>query len=104
MSRLKESIISEILITPRVAGNPVANPPVPAAVAIQRTGPTSQINSVKLYVQIVTLSKNNNMKFLANIRPGFKRAISWNKYRSDIKTKPKSYNLDYMIDPAFREI
>ena len=34
----------------------------------------------------------------------FKRLISWNKYKSEITTQPKSNNLDDLIDPAFRNI
>ena len=59
--------------------------------------------STKLYVPIVTLSINDNIKFVENIKQGFKRTISWNKYRSEITTQPKN-NLDYLIDPAFRNI
>ena len=39
-----------------------------------------------------------------NIKQGFKRTISWNKYRSEITIQPKNNNLDYLIDPAFRNI
>ena len=59
--------------------------------------------STKLYVPIVTLSINDNIKFVENIKQGFKRTISWNKYRSEITTQPKN-NLDYLIDSAFRNI
>ena len=38
------------------------------------------------------------------MKQGFKRTISWNKYRSEITTQPKSNNLDYLIDPTFRNI
>ena len=47
---------------------------------------------------------NNNIKFLENTKQGFKRAITWNKYRSEITTQTKSNNLDYLIDLAFRNI
>ena len=30
--------------------------------------------------------------------------ISWNKYRSRIPAPPRSSNLDYTIDPAFKNI
>ena len=50
------------------------------------------------------MSINDNNKFLENIKQGFKRTISLNKYRSEITTQPKNNNLDYMIDPAFRNI
>ena len=65
---------------------------------------TFQINNAKLYVPVVTLSINDNIKFWENIKPGFKRRISWNKYRSEITTQPKKNNLDYLIDPTFRNI
>ena len=57
------------------------------------------ITSTKLYIPVVALSINGNIKFLENIKEGFKRSISWNKYRSDIATQPKN-NLDYFIDPT----
>ena len=62
------------------------------------------MNNVKLYVPVVTLSINNNIKFFENIKQGFKRTLSWKKYRSEITAKPKNNNLDYLIDPAFRNI
>ena len=45
------------------------------------------ITSTKLYVPAVTLYINDNIKFLAMIKQGFKRTITWNKYRSEKKTK-----------------
>ena len=67
-----------------------------------------QKNNTRLYVPVVTLSINDNIKFLANIKQGFKRKISWNKYRSGItpqqQKKKKKKSLDYLIDPAFRNI
>ena len=41
---------------------------------------------------------------LENWKHGFKRTISLNKYRSKITTHSKNNNLDYMIDPTFRNI
>ena len=43
-------------------------------------------------------------KFQANIKQGFKRAFSWNKYRPEIAAKPKGNNIDYTIDPGFKNI
>ena len=71
----KECIISEISITPAVAGNPNSNPPVMAAAAIQTTSRTFQINNAKFYLPVVTLSINDNMKFLENKKQGFTRKI-----------------------------
>ena len=56
------------------------------------------MNNTKLYISIVTLSIHDNMKVLKNIKQGFKRTISWKKCRSEIKTKTKKNNLDYLID------
>ena len=36
------------------------------------------------------------------MKQGFKRTLFWNKYRSEITTQPKNNNLDYMIDPTFK--
>ena len=47
------------------------------------------INNAKLYVPVVTLAVNDNIKFLENIKQGFKGTISWNKYRSEITKQPK---------------
>ena len=62
------------------------------------------ITSTKLYIPVVTLSINDNSKFLQNIKQGFKRTISWNKCRSELATQPKNNNLNYLIGPTFRNI
>ena len=58
------------------------------------TGTIFTTTSTKLYVPVVTLSVNYNIKLLRNIKQEFKRAISWNKYRSEIIVQPKTSNLD----------
>ena len=73
-------------------------------VTSQTTSATFRINNPKLYAPVVNLSINDNIKFLENIKQRFKRIISWNKYRSEITTQPKNNNLDYLIDPTFRNI
>ena len=47
------------------------------------TGASFQINKAKLYVPVVTLSINDNIKILENIKQGFKITIFWKKYRSE---------------------
>ena len=59
---------------------------------------TTTNNNAKLYLPVVTLSINDNINFLENIKQGFKRAISWNKYISETTTQPPKNNLDYLID------
>ena len=68
------------------------------------TGANFMITRTKLYVSVVALPINNNIKFLENIKQGFKRTLSCNKYRSGIRTQPKNNNLDYLVDPTFRNI
>ena len=86
MSWLKECIISEISRIPRVPLNPVAS------LLAQEEVPAIQQcciiwnNNAKLYIRVVTLSINDNIKFLENIKQGFTRKISWSKYRSEITT------------------
>ena len=70
--------------------------------AKQTTNATIQINNAKLDVPVFALSINDNIKFLENIKQRFRRTYSWNKYRSKITTEAKNNNLDYLIDPAFR--
>ena len=47
------------------------------------------IISAKFFVPIVTLSINDDIKFLENIKQGFKRSSYWNKHRSEVITQPK---------------
>ena len=86
----KKCIISEISITLVVPGNPDANSPVVAMAAIQTTRAAIQLNNAKLYLPNVTLSINDKIKFLENIKKTLKKTISWNKYRSKVTTQTKT--------------
>ena len=46
--------------------------------------PTFTITDTKLYVPVVTLSTQDNVKLLKQLESGFKRIINWNKYHSKI--------------------
>ena len=94
----KECIISKILLTPRVPAISDDNPPVQEVAAIQATGATFQVKNAKRYVPVVKLSINDNIK------QGFKITISSNRYSSKLTTQTKNNNLDYLIDPTFRNI
>ena len=54
---------------------------------------TFEITDTKLYVPIVTLSKENDTKLLEQLKLGFKRYIKWNKYRSQMTAQPKKKQL-----------
>ena len=47
---------------------------------------------------------NDDIRFLENLKQGLKRINSWNKYQSEKMTQSKNNNLDYLLDPAFRNI
>ena len=63
-----------------------------------------EITDTKLYVPVVKLSKENDIKLLEQLKSGFKRTIKWNKYRSQITVQPQSNNLNYLIDPTFTNV
>ena len=92
----KECIITEVSRT-FGAVDPNTDPVVYELVTAT-TRAAFQINNARSNVPDVTLSINDNIKFLENIKQGFKRATSWNKYRSKITTQPKTNILDYLID------
>ena len=59
---------------------------------------------VQHFKSVVTLSINDTIKYLENIKQRLKRTISWNKYWSEIATQPKNKNLGHLINPTFRNI
>ena len=68
------------------------------------TIPPTEITNTKLYIPVVTLSKENDIKLLEKLKSGFKRTIKWNKYRSQMTTQPQNNNLNYLIDPTFANV
>ena len=68
------------------------------------TGATLTINDCKLYIPVVTLSKDDEIKLSTNLKSGFTREIIWNKYRSQMSTEATNNNLDILIDPTFTNV
>ena len=68
------------------------------------TGAALAINDCELYVPAVTLSKDDEIKLLTNLKSGFKREIIWNKYRSQMTTEAVNNNLNILIDPTFTNV
>ena len=62
------------------------------------------ITETKLYVPVVTLSTKDNEKLLQQLKSGFKKTISWNKYESSIKTFAQNRYLNYLINPSFQGV
>ena len=63
-----------------------------------------EITDTKLFVPVVTLSKENDIKRLEELKSGFKWTIKWNKYRSQTTIQPQNNNLNYLIDPTFMNV
>ena len=71
-----------------------AGPPV---VNGTTTGATLAIKNCKSYIPVVTLSKDDEIKLLTNLKSGFTRQIIWNKYRSQMTTEAINNNLNILI-------
>ena len=74
----------------------------PAIVA--PSGLEFKITDTKLYVPVVTLSKENDIKLLEQLKTGIKRTIKWNKYISQITIELQNSNLNYLYDPTFTNV
>ena len=65
---------------------------------------TFAITDTKLYVPVVTLSTQENTKFLQQLKLGFKRVINWNKYLSKPELLAQNPNLNYLVEPSFQGV
>ena len=66
--------------------------------------PTFTIPEISLYVPVVTLSTQDNEKLLPQLKSGFKRKISWNKYLAKPELLAQNANLNHLIEPSFQGI
>ena len=62
------------------------------------------ITDTKLYAPVVTLSTQENTKFLQQLKSGFKRVINWNKYLSKPELLAQNPNLNHLVEPSFQGI
>ena len=65
---------------------------------------TFAITDTKLFVPVVTLSTQENTKFLQQLKSGFKRVINWNKYLSKPELLAQNPNLNHLIEPSFQGV
>ena len=65
---------------------------------------TFAITDTKLYVPVVTLSTQENTKFLQQLKSGFKRVINWNKYLSKPELLAQNPNLNHLVEPSFQGV
>ena len=68
---------------------------------VANQNPTFTITETNLYVPVVTLSTQDNAKLLPQLKSGFKRTISWNKYLAKPELLAQNANLNYFIEPSF---
>ena len=66
--------------------------------------PTFTITETNLYVPVVTLSTQDNAKLLPQLKSGFKRTISWNKYLAKPELLAQNPNLNHLIEPRFQGV
>ena len=74
------------------------------ATNIANQNATFTITDTKLYVPVVTLSTQENVKFLQQLKSGFKRIINWNKYLSKPKLLAQNPNLNHLVEPSFQGV
>ena len=65
---------------------------------------TFAITDTNLYVPVVTLSTQENTKFLQQLKSGFKRVINWNKYLSKTELLAQNPNLNHLVEPSFQGV
>ena len=58
--------------------------------------PVFEITDTKLYLPIVTLSTQDNVKLLRQIESGFKRTLNWNKYHFE-KNQAQHRYLSFIV-------
>ena len=68
------------------------------------TGLELQMKDTKLYVPVVTLSKENDKKLLKQLKSGFKRTVKRNEYRSQMTVQSNNNNLNCLTDPMFTKV
>ena len=66
--------------------------------------PTFTITETNLYVPAITLSTEDNAKLLPQLKSGFERTISWNKYLSKPELLAQNEDLNHLIKPSFQVV
>ena len=85
--------------------NPTTHGGCHAVAAVDNpTNSTFKITDTKLYVPVVTLLTEDDTNFLEKSKSGFKRTITWNKYRSKMTNQTEINNVNYLIDPTFNKV
>ena len=74
------------------------------ATAVQKQAAIFEITDTKLYVPVITLSTQENTKFLQQLKSGFKRVINLkrNKYLSKPEFLAQNPYLNHLVEPSFQ--
>ena len=64
--------------------------------------PTFETTDTKLYVLFVSLSTQDDVKLLQQLKPSFKRIINYNNYQLKARILTQNQYLDYKINPHFQ--
>ena len=73
-------------------------------ISVVNRATTLAITDKKLYVPAVTLSINDNVKLIDQLKSGFKRTNKWNKYQSKVTIHQRNPYLCYLIDSILQEV
>ena len=71
------------------------------AVTAASQNPEFKTTDTKLYVSVVTLLTQDNIKLLKQLESGFKRTINWNKYLPKTTNQARNRYLHFLIHPSF---
>ena len=66
--------------------------------------PSFTITETNLYVPVVTLSNQDKLKLLKQLKNTFKQIISWNKYLEKPELLAQNTNLNHLIEPSFQGV
>ena len=74
------------------------------ATSIRNQNATFAITDTKLYVPVVTLSTQENIKFFQQLKSGFNIVINWNKYLSKPELLAQNPNRNHLVEPSFQGV
>ena len=77
---------------------------VPAATGDANQNVKFAITNTKRYVPVVTLSTQENTKFLQQLKSGFKRVINWKKDLSKPELLAQNPNINHLVEPSFQGV
>ena len=71
---------------------------------VANQNPSFTITETTLYVPVATLSTQDNAKLLPQLKSGFKRTMSWNKYLAKPELLAQNTNLNHLFEPNFQGV